>query len=470
MLGAALTRAGRPEEALPHLVQSEKAAPKNPAGSRELALAYMHCGRLSDAKRVLDRALKRAPSNPELLLARARWGTLSGNPELARSLAIRVRRADASRPDAALALANACEQIGTERAIAEGIAAVQPLANAPELAQRTRALALFQLARLHEASGRFDRSITLLETANELVREPFDIEHMSSAVERMMHADLPELSRTSEGASPHPILIVGMPRTGSTLIERIIGAHPKACMRGETGLIHRLLYAHDSMSKVGRNFIVGTHPHRLGRTTIESVRKNYFERGDQGEVFTDKDPHNFLHLGLISKVLPEARIIRCVRDPLDTCFSCYSHHFMSGVPYAQRFKDLAAFAKLEQRVWEHWSKTLDLPMLEVRYEQLVAEPDRVEHEIIGFAGLDWHKHCSEPHRYAPASVTASTHQTRKPIYTSSVARADRFGGALDALRAHLAEPTPTPAAASKEQSIGSGWVTQMPALTVSRRR
>ncbi len=470
MLGAAFTRAGRPEEALPHLNRVFKETPRDPNIARELAIASMHCGRLDAAGRLLEKALKRTPSNPELLLTRARWATLSGKPELARSLAITVRRSNAHRADAAIALAHACEQIGSSKYINEGIGAIQPFAAALSLAGRTRALVLFQLARLLEAQGEYNKSIAALHEANALVRTPFDINQLRGAVDRMLHAELPEALPSNKNDGVKPVLIVGMPRTGSTLVERIIGAHPAAESRGETGLLHRLLYNNEAITKVGQDFVVPTHPHKLTTQSIDSIRDKYFHRTTRADIITDKDLHNFLHLGVLSRILPEARIIRCVRNPVDTCFSCYSHHFLSGMPYAQQFEDLAAFSKIEQRVWEHWSNTLDMPMLEVTYEQLVREPDRIEHEIVRFVGLDWHANCAEPHRHAPASVTASTHQTRKPIYTSSVARAERFGGALDNLRACL--DADEPAAPAERASIPSesGWIAQLPALANARRR
>lgn len=467
-LGSALMGAGRADEAVGHLRRAARELPRHTDIARVLAAALMYAAQLDEAALVLDRALRRSPGDADLLLARARWATLTGKPEFARAIGERVIKSDPTRQDARVAAGYACEQIGTSEAIEAGISMLEPIEAGASSDIRVRATGLFQLARLLEMSGRYERAIGVLHKANGLLPHRFDGAGLRGAVDRMLAEAQPEATERQEDATtPVPLFIVGMPRTGSTLVEGIIGAHPDAATRGETGLLHRLLYRSKAVTRIGADFIVGTHPHNLLGEEIESIRGAYFERSNGEAVCTDKDLHNFLHLGLIARIFPEARIIRCTRDALDTCLSCYSHCFMSGVPYAQRFADLAAFSRLEERVSAHWAEHIGLPILDVSYEELVRSPEAVEHEIVRFSGLSWDERCAEPHKYAPAAVTSSTHQVRKPIYRSSVSRADRFGSALDSLRAALRTPDSPP---DGQMPAGSGWIADLPTLTTGRRR
>jgi hypothetical protein len=137
---------------------------------------------------------------------------------------------------------------------------------------------------------------------------------------------------------------------------------------------------------------------------------------------TDKMPGNFFHLGLIQLMLPNARVIHCKRDPLDTCLSCYFQDFNLPHGYANELHDIAEFYLGYHRLISHWEKVLDLQMLPVRYEELVADPERVIRRIVDFSGIEWDEQCLQYYENSRYVGTASYQQVRQPIYTGSVQR------------------------------------------------
>ncbi len=133
-------------------------------------------------------------------------------------------------------------------------------------------------------------------------------------------------------------------------------------------------------------------------------------------------PYNFLHLGLIALMFPRARIIHCVRDPIDTCLSCYFQNFVRGNFFAFDLGHAGLYYRQYERLMAHWGEVLDLPILQVRYEEHVAEPEKVCRDMLEFLELDWDPACLQFHESRRFTKTASRDQVREPIYTSSAGR------------------------------------------------
>ena len=155
---------------------------------------------------------------------------------------------------------------------------------------------------------------------------------------------------------------------------------------------------------------------------------------------TDKMPLNFQHLGLIALLFPRARIIHCVRDPMDTCLSCYFQNFSNRNDFSFDLARVGLYYSQYERLMAHWQKVLDLPMLQVSYEEHVAEPERVCREMLDFLELDWDPACLRFHESRRLMKTASKDQVRKPIYTSSSGRWRNYERHLGPLVEALAKP------------------------------
>ncbi|MEJ2553731.1 MAG: sulfotransferase [Gammaproteobacteria bacterium] len=137
---------------------------------------------------------------------------------------------------------------------------------------------------------------------------------------------------------------------------------------------------------------------------------------------SDKMPDNFLRLGLIAMLFPEARIIHCVRDPLDTCLSCYFQNFGPALSFSYDLPALAVYYRQYRRLMDHWRRVLALPLMEIRYEELVAEQERSTRAMVDFCGLEWDDRGLRFHESARLATTASYPQVRQPLYSRSVGR------------------------------------------------
>ena len=182
----------------------------------------------------------------------------------------------------------------------------------------------------------------------------------------------------------------------------------------------------------------------LPQGSLEKLAENYLlllkQRNDGATRVTDKMPQNFLYLGFISCLFPEAKIIHCVRDPLDTCLSIYFQAFGDLHPYSSRLDDIAKFFRHYIRLMEHWERVLDQRnILRVNYEALVHKQEDVSREIIDFCGLEWNEICLAFYNTERAVATASYDQVRQPIYTSSIGRWKNYARQIETLRSALGE-------------------------------
>ncbi|MCB1687862.1 MAG: sulfotransferase [Halioglobus sp.] len=245
----------------------------------------------------------------------------------------------------------------------------------------------------------------------------------------------------SQGAfcdSPEPIFIVGMPRTGTTLVEQILSSHSQVYAAGELQdfplQVKRMTDSPSAdvvdvetftrsveldMATLGASYIDGTRP-RTGHTTH----------------FIDKLPLNFMYLGLIKRALPNARLICLRRDPMDTCLSNYRQLFATNFKYYHYNYDLLDCGRYYiefDRLMRHWRETLQGSLLELQYEALVKDPEQHTKRLLAHCGLPWEDQCLSFHRQKSSVATASAVQVRQGVYTSSVNRWQRYGDAMQPL-------------------------------------
>jgi Flp pilus assembly protein TadD len=218
-------------------------------------------------------------------------------------------------------------------------------------------------------------------------------------------------------ATAAPVLVVGMPRAGTTLVEQIISSHPAGAGAGELDALSRALPDYpDGMA--------GIDAGRAGTLAAEYLKR--LHAGRDAERIVDKTPFNIFLLGLAQMLLPGARVVRCLRDPKDTALSCYFTNFAQGLTWSTDLADIGRMQAAQDRVMAHWSEVLDLPMMDVRYEDLVADQEGESRRLIEFLGLDWDPACLDFHTSGQAVLTASNWQVRKPMYASSVGRAKAY--------------------------------------------
>jgi len=239
--------------------------------------------------------------------------------------------------------------------------------------------------------------------------------------------------------SDRPVFIVGMPRSGTSLIEQILASHPQVFGAGELTDIVRLPLSLHTMLGTERKY-----PQCLSLLTqdrIDTFAQHYLDKlaslsPDASRVI-DKMPGNFMHLGFIELLFPDARIIHCMRDPLDTCLSCYFQDFSRSHPYSYDLENLGAFYNEYRKIMQHWRSVLSIPMYEIQYEELVADQEMKSRELVEFCGLEWDERCLNFHETKRYVGTASYDQVRQPMYKKSAGRWKNYENRIDVLKKSL---------------------------------
>ncbi|MGB5211497.1 MAG: sulfotransferase [Gammaproteobacteria bacterium] len=301
------------------------------------------------------------------------------------------------------------------------------------------------LGEVLDASGDYAAAFSEFAQANACLPSRFDPDGFRTTVDRLCTffgaerlAQMPS-SGVDSGA---PVFIVGMPRSGTSLVEQILGCHPQVESGGERTDIYRLPRTLSDGEVTTRWPECLLH---IDQATLERLAHEYLEAApgwDRGpDRITDKLPANYLNLGLIQVLLPAARVIYCRRDPMDTGLSCFQQNFRSeGMDFA---RDLGHIGLQQQGCWRlmaHWQKHLTLPIHVLDYERMIEEPEVQARALVQFVGLPWDKACLDFHRSARLVRTASYEQVRQPIYSSSVERWRNYEPWLRPLAAALNAP------------------------------
>jgi len=238
-----------------------------------------------------------------------------------------------------------------------------------------------------------------------------------------------------------PIFVVGMPRTGTTLVERILSSHSEVESIGEFPDFPQLLREQADLAAMAAQGEQLTRAQASVCIDFAALGRHYLEAARQlcsAPRFVDKLPYNALYCGHIHKALPRARIIHLVRDPMDTCYAVFKTLFHQSYSYSYDLDDLADYYIAYRRLMDHWHRVLPGAILDVAYEDIVADPEREARRILAWCDLEWQPAVLEFHRSARDSTTASAAQVRRPVYAGSVGKWRNFAEELAGLRARLA--------------------------------
>jgi tetratricopeptide (TPR) repeat protein len=289
----------------------------------------------------------------------------------------------------------------------------------------------FLAGRLSDRLGEYDRAFEHFSIANALSTVPYDIERTIRDLKRIeeVFSSAAQVSRPrSSNRSKVPVFIVGLPRSGTTLIEQILASHPLVHGAGELDTLAQTKVMLQRESRSARVFpeVVDDVPRR-GLDTIARHYLDQLERYAMGRArVTDKMPHNFELLGLVDLLFPAGRIIHCVRDPRDTCLSMYFQHFNQHHGYANDLVHLGRYYRAYLDLMNHWHETLRVPILQIRYENLVASPEIWIPRLIEFCELPWNEQCLRFYESGRVVDTPSYDQVRQPLYSNSLARYRRY--------------------------------------------
>ena len=298
----------------------------------------------------------------------------------------------------------------------------------------------FALGMAMDSCGAYDAAFAAYAEANTVSRESggvrpaYDRAEQEALVDRLCEVFTPErimVLRTSSEAEP--IFICGMFRSGSTLIEQILAAHPRVTPGGELDLLPHLVDA--DLAPFPQSMA------RVDRARIEALAAGYAEAVaglfPSADVVTDKRPDNFLYLGLIKTLFPRARIVHTRRDPLDNCLSVYFLHLDARMGYALDLLDAGHYLLQERRLMAHWKSLFGEDILDCSYDDLVRAPTPAAARLLEFCGLEWDEACLDFHQLDNAVRTASVWQVREPLHQRSTGRWRNYERHLRPLRAYL---------------------------------
>ena len=440
-----------------------------------LSMAQMHRAQFQEALVAAERALKIQPGDAMLHTLRARSlrmlgrtdeaieafdAALAADPQIMTAAAgkaillLALNRID----EAEAAIAPFRDQLADAHQIAlaaarvdrargryeQGIEGLRSVLDSAMLPTGARVDVLFLLASLLDRAKRHDEAFEVVQEANQARVASFDATSHRAAVERSIKALTPDryaalpAAETEGTGRALPIFILGLPRSGTTLVEQILGAHPDVLDGGEQDTVRRLVVGLQQPAGVGVPGLL-QHPQLLTSAGVQQLRARYLasmprpKDGTRVRFVTDKMPANVTNLPLIRRMFPDAPIIHCVRDIRDTALSCYFQQFGSAMSWLYRPEWIVAYFEDVTRLADHARETLGVDCLTVDYQRMVTEPERGARRLIEHAGLPWDDACLRPHEVKRDARTSSVDQVTKPIYTSSVERWRAYESHLSAM-------------------------------------
>jgi len=325
----------------------------------------------------------------------------------------------------------------------------------------------FGLAKAYDDLDDPDHSFAALKQANDRKRAALDYdvageEDLARRVRKVFGHDTFVRLHGVGVNSERPVFVVGMPRSGTTLVEQVLASHSAVYGAGEIPYLMRIalaprkdVHGHRSRNNTayrGSSYLSmeGTAPddvpfpdyiHEVGADGIAYRANSYLKMLEQvapdSQRVVDKTPVNFMFVGLIRLLFPKARIINCVRDPMDTCFSCYKRHFSAGPSFAYNLEDLGRYYRVYSDMMDHWRAVIPETILDVVYEDLVADFQTHARRLIDFVSLDWEDACLEFHKTDRVIDTASNMQVRQPIHDTSIGAWRRYEAHLGPLKKAL---------------------------------
>jgi tetratricopeptide (TPR) repeat protein len=436
-LGRLFLNLDRVELAIPVFMRVLKLDPAYGTAVVSIAEFYQKLGRADRALPIIEEFLKRKPDNVDILMMKGRTLEVVGRHDEAEEIYDRLRQIPEIVPFALIRLA----QVKKHESAAPLIDYVRQALEQPGLPPP-------QLKLLHSAAGKvledtkdYDNAFAHYELSAKYDVGGFELEKAKLRYDKLreiFNYEFLAQRRHFGNPSDVPVLVVGMPRSGTTLTEQIISRHSQAGGAGELGrlksMARTLGFKKDAANfALAMNAMTAEESGVLANNYLELLR--FYSR--DGRRVVDKMPHNFEVLGFASVLFPNAHIIHCARDAIDTCLSIYVNRFTESHTYANDLTVLGSYYRLYAELMDHWKKVIPHAIYESRYEELTDDPDVKVRELIAGLGLPWEDACLSHNEAKSTVMTLSLWQVRQPVYKTSVKRWKRFekhlGPLIDAL-------------------------------------
>lgn len=409
-LATSLLKTKQYDEALKYAEKSINIDPKNSIAYNTMGLALTDMGNMSEAIKYLEKAIKinKFCADSYFNLCKAKKFTHKDKP-----------------------------MISKIEKILEG-----------SMSATDRSYFCFALAKMYDDCKEWEHSFAYTKQANLLAKSRYkgvslESRNLLKSLKRVFNKGLFDRLKPLGNQTKTPVFIIGMPRSGTTLVEQIITRHPEAAAAGELHEIKKLANSISSPTnpkQYHQDWDKSLNPksiRELGEKYLDTLRLN---REDASYV-TDKMPENYFHLGLITILFPNASIIHVIRNPLDTCFSCYFQFFgASGLGWSCELDKIAKRYKDYRKTIEFWKSVLPTgKIMDVQYEQLIDDPESITRKMLEHCKLDWDPACLNIHGSDTTVATASAWQVRQPIYKTSIKRWRQYGPQIGELAIGIAE-------------------------------
>ena len=402
-----------------------------------LGVMLTRCVRHAEAAEALKRAVE---LDPQHMAARALLGDMLRMQGFAQEAAAEYRRVLALQPWTGMAWWGLAD-LKTKQLDANDIAQMRQALQNPHAGDHDRIAIGFAMARALDEQGRYGESLAALEHANAIARRSsrWEARAFSAGISATLDAFTPPPAGTPDPEFGRGLIfIVGLPRSGSTLVEQILASHSRVEGTGELPDLPLVLGT--EARRRGKPF-----PHWLAEARAEDWQRLgeiYLQRTAHWRTgkpsLTDKLPGNWMYVGAIRAMFPAACVVVCRRDPLETCFSCY-RQYLENNEYQRSFEDLAGFWRDFDRSARHWLALHPQHVYEHVYEDLIQDSERCVRALLDFCGLPFEQACLEFHRNRRDVRSPSATQVRQPLRRDT-AHAARYGALLDPLRTALGLP------------------------------
>lgn len=409
--------------------------PENPDANHLLGLIRSEQDRSEEAITLIEKAIgindEAAPFHHNIAGIYRRMGRLTEAEN-------EFRRAIELKPDYGEAYQGLAEMVRFERGDPFYGQAMSQL-KSPGLADNVRCYFHFAAGKYLDDIGDYGTAFEHYRLGNRAANRPFDSKEFRGQVKNTLYVfDRQQAERVKGGGnrSEVPVFIVGMPRSGTTLVEQILASHSGVFGAGELNdmkFVARLAAQISSVRQLYPNCMPGLTREQMTRLGDDYLRRLADVVPGEFQRIIDKHPLNFQFIGLILEMLPNAKIIHTVRHPLDTCLSCFFQNFTKGQNYSFDLITLAHFYNDYRRLMEHWETLFPGQILAVNYEEVLQDQEGETRRLLDYCGLDFEEQCLQFHNTQRSVKTASFLQVRQPLYRTSENRWVRYQSELQDL-------------------------------------
>lgn len=311
----------------------------------------------------------------------------------------------------------------------------------------------FSLGRMYNGTGEYDKAFENYQIGNAALRQHFaqngntfnrtEVEKEFKLVSALFSSRNREKIKHKGSESKKPIFIIGLPRSGTTLLEQIMAAHSEISSAGELNTLstnfNEVMLCTNKLEETVRETAMLAVIDDKGEEFSANFLKILNEKGGKTSMIIDKLPQNFFQLGFINVLFPNAKIIHLKRDPMDIGLSIYCNWFSGSYNFSTNLGDIGFYIRQYRNLMADWNKTIELSILEVEYQALVENPEAVARGVIEFCGLEWQPDCLEYYKNRSSVFTASLMQVREPVYKSAIGKWKNYEKHLGPLKTALAE-------------------------------